>query len=435
MVQCSTGLQPAEHCTKQRMSGEGGGSDLGDSSVEKEGGPVCEEGGEEVGKENRLVGDEPAGVPDVAVEKAAALGEPIQGVKLPQTKSTGGCLSGGEQGFAVEGKECDEGVDESGSPVVHTNAGGNKVDEVVCNAVTCLSDSSPCPASEKHQPVEAEAHLASLLLAKSSLGIDQIVPAVEDPDFGYFEQVLQSDPKVVHFGAGVYDLDNQFFLDLATPQKWVTTKHMEVLVEYVAKRHAEVLKSNRDLFVAPWFMDQLAGKVKTFKASTYKGRVFSDRKLAGYLTQPGQKLGVDVDDVYAPMFWGTNQWVGLRISINKWSVLVYDPDRSLRTAEEVRVLMTLVAMMLPYLVRKVCAAKHLGGRGLEPFGVELMADGYQNSRSGDCRPVAMKYIELAATGAESPDVEDLTDMAVDIFRKQYAMDVYKDLIIPLYMCV
>lgn len=266
----------------------------------------------------------------------------------------------------------------------------------------------------------------------------------------------------VHFGAGVYDLDNQFFLDLATPQKWVTTKvcllldlclwmfcflfylrevvvfcvqHMEVLVEYVAKRHAEVLKSNRDLFVAPWFMDQLAGKVKTFKASTYKGRVFSDRKLAGYLTQPGQKLGVDVDDVYAPMFWGTNQWVGLRISINKWSVLVYDPDRSLRTAEEVRVLMTLVAMMLPYLVRKVCAAKHLGGRGLEPFGVELMADGYQNSRSGDCRPVAMKYIELAATGAESPDVEDLTDMAVDIFRKQYAMDVYKDLIIPLYMCV
>lgn len=89
-----------------------------------------------------------------------------------------------------------QGVDESGSPVVHTNAGGNKVDEVVCNAVTCLSDSSPCPASEKHQPVEAEAHLASLLLAKSSLGIDQIVPAVEDPDFGYFEQVLQSDPKV-----------------------------------------------------------------------------------------------------------------------------------------------------------------------------------------------------------------------------------------------
>lgn len=28
----------------------------------------------------------------------------------------------------------------------------------------------------------------------------------------------------LHLGAQKYDLDNQFFLDLATPQKWVTTK-------------------------------------------------------------------------------------------------------------------------------------------------------------------------------------------------------------------
>lgn len=62
--------------------------------------------------------------------------------------------------------------------------------------ITCSSDSSPCPRSEKHEPAEAEANLASLLLAKEPFSIDQIVPAVEDIDFGYFEKVLIGNPEV-----------------------------------------------------------------------------------------------------------------------------------------------------------------------------------------------------------------------------------------------
>lgn len=73
------------------------------------------------------------------------------------------------------------------------------------------------------------------------------------------------------------------------------------------------------------------------------------------------------------------------------------------------------------------------GHGLEPFDVELMADGYQNIRSGDCGPVAMKFMELAATGVEEPDVDDLSDELVDICRKRYAMDVYKEWVVPMYM--
>ncbi|KAG2307293.1 hypothetical protein Bca52824_027041 [Brassica carinata] len=66
--------------------------------------------------------------------------------------------------------------------------------------VTYLSDSSPCAPSEKHKPVEAEANLASLLLAKADFTLEQIVPDVEDIDFGYFETVLQANPKVLHLG-------------------------------------------------------------------------------------------------------------------------------------------------------------------------------------------------------------------------------------------
>lgn len=188
----------------------------------------------------------------------------------------------------------------------------------------------------------------------------------------------------MHLGVGLYDLDNEFFLDLATPQKWVSTKvitgpctcvaellvflsrgvcvqHMEVLVDFLGKRHVAVLKENRAMFVAPWFMEKLVGKAKTFKSSTYKGKVFSDRKLAGFLTNQGQKIGLDVDCMYAPMLWGTNHWVGLRISITERTVLVYDPDRSLRTTKVMMSLMDPVAKMLPYLLKKVCPAQHLGG--------------------------------------------------------------------------
>ncbi|CAN6849311.1 unnamed protein product [Brassica oleracea] len=237
----------------------------------------------------------------------------------------------------------------------------------------------------------------------------------------------------LHLGAGKYDLDNQFFLDLATPCKWMSTKHMEVLVDYVSERHGALLKENRDMFVDPWFVDHLLGKARSFKAETYKGRVFSDPKLAGYLTKEGKKLGVDVDIVYGPMIWGTNHWVGLAINIRTWRVQVFDSDRSLRSMEEVMVIMSPIAQMLPYLVRKVCPPEFLLGHGMEPFVVERMEVVYQNRRSGDCGPVAVKFMELSLTSVEQPGLGDITDNAVDIFRKQYAMDVYRDWIVPLYM--
>lgn len=140
----------------------------------------------------------------------------------------------------------------------------------------------------------------------------------------------------MHQGAGNYNLDNLFFLDMATSQKWVSSKvvrfvllhtgvylmfgeesklrnycfhlwqHMKVLVDFLAERHAEVLKDNRAMFVELWFVEYLVGKKWLSKEATYKARVFSDPRLAGYLTREGKKLGVDVDNVYTPMFWGTN---------------------------------------------------------------------------------------------------------------------------------
>ncbi|CAN6824108.1 unnamed protein product [Brassica oleracea] len=112
-----------------------------------------------------------------------------------------------------------------------------------------FSDSSPCPRSEKHKPVEKEADLAALLLAKERFTMDKLVPEVEDPDYAFFESVLVVNPKVLHLNAVGYNLENQFFLDLAAPRKWVSTEHMEALIHYVGVRHDERLKQRRCIFL------------------------------------------------------------------------------------------------------------------------------------------------------------------------------------------
>ena len=139
----------------------------------------------------------------------------------------------------------------------------------------------------------------------------------------------------LHLNAGKFDLDNQFFLELATSQEWVSTKvlalfcyfgtilldfllcgkadlymwtqHIEALVEYVANRHEEILKERRSIFLPPWFVTHLQGKASAFNAAKVnKGRVLADGRLSGFLTKEGRKWGAEVDTLYAPMIWDGN---------------------------------------------------------------------------------------------------------------------------------
>ncbi|KAF3529258.1 hypothetical protein DY000_02039018 [Brassica cretica] len=217
-----------------------------------------------------------------------------------------------------------------------------------------LSDSSPCPRSEKHKPVEREADLAALLLAKEQFTMDKLVPEVEDPDYAFFESVLVANPKVLHLNAGNYNLDNLFFRDLAALRKWVSTEHMEALVDYVGQRHDERLKQRRCLFLKPWFVAHLQGKARSFNAAKFnKGRVVGDGRLSSFLKKEGKKWGEDVDTLYTPMIWDGNHWVGLCISLTNWRVLVLDPNPKLKDMAAVCGLLDSVAQMFPYLVEKV----------------------------------------------------------------------------------
>lgn len=45
----------------------------------------------------------------------------------------------------------------------------------------------------------------------------------------------------------------------------------------------------------------------------------------------------------------------------------------------------------------------------------------------------MKFLELYATGSGPEAMVKVTDKIVDEFRAQYVMDIYKELVIPIYI--
>lgn len=53
-------------------------------------------------------------------------------------------------------------------------------------------------------------------------------------------------------------------------------------MDYVCERHAAMMKERIVMFVAPWFVENFSGKASSFNVATYKGKVFSDPKLAGF---------------------------------------------------------------------------------------------------------------------------------------------------------
>uniref|UniRef100_A0A0D3CWS4 Ubiquitin-like protease family profile domain-containing protein n=1 Tax=Brassica oleracea var. oleracea TaxID=109376 RepID=A0A0D3CWS4_BRAOL len=291
---------------------------------------------------------------------------------------------GSQEGKSADGLgEDGRDVDESDSQV------GDSEDADITGvaskmAVLDVSDTSDEGRTARDEPIEQEGELAAVLLAKDQYIRPAIVPTADaNLKVGCFTCKM-------HINASGYDLDNEFFIDLATPCKWVSSTHMDVLADYVGRLHAEDLRGNRAMLVAPWFSAHLQVKERSFKVARHKTRIATDLKLTKFLTMEGKKWGVDVDTLYAPMIWGGDHWVGLCMRLATWDILP-------------------VAAILPYLAKKVCPPHAVGDHQLAPFHVERVAGLYENRRSGDCGPLAIKFLEMHATGNEQPTMAGLTD--------------------------
>lgn len=200
----------------------------------------------------------------------------------------------------------------------------------------------------------------------------------------------------------------------------------------LAGRHRELLQSEKLAFTAPFLTSGIQEVWKRLKPIKRKDLFHWDKNLTDFVLKPGGKWMEDVMTVYTPMIWDDRHWVGLAINLDMDYVEIMDPLPSLYSDKKVVGFMECILTSLPYLVKKVAKPQQTQFRGLKPFYWKRMKDIYVNERGGDCGPVRVKFMEFHAYGDPEPNMSGITDTAVDDMRKQYAMDVYKTLVLPAY---
>lgn len=210
-------------------------------------------------------------------------------------------------------------------------------------------------------------------------------------------------------------------------------QHIEVLVSFLRKRHSLTLSKERSSFFSPWLGCYFQGKYRSFKAAKDKSKVRWDDQLSWSTFCPPSQWFQHIDMFYMPMIWADAHWVGLVVNLGVWSVEILDPNIQLYDDRKVQKFIAPVVEMLLYVIRKFCQASQSQTHGLKPFTWSRVEGIYVNERSGDCGPVSMKLLEFHITGSGPEQMSEITDETVDEFRGQYAMDIYGDLVVPLYV--
>ncbi|XP_033135950.1 uncharacterized protein LOC117128187 [Brassica rapa] len=114
-------------------------------------------------------------------------------------------------------------------------------------------------------------------------------------------------------------------------------------------------------------------------------------------------LGLDVDDIYAPVNFRNEHWIAIWISIPKKHIVVWDSIISHIRAAELDEFMEPFVTMVPYLLVGYAGSdEERVQHTLEPYTYERVAVGIPQCRAGDCGVFALKYIECHALGMSFP---------------------------------
>ncbi|XP_024013367.1 uncharacterized protein LOC112087728 [Eutrema salsugineum] len=292
-----------------------------------------------------------------------------------------------------------------------------------------LSDSSPPPQALKYSPSEGEMELIGLL-SKRSLYPGDLLPTCDPEHYELFLKTLSANKKWEHVTNSGCMVDNLFFLDLADQQKWIGTHHMEFMMALLGNRHERVLEIEHGCFASPWLINHIVGKSRSYLKAKDRKKHRWDVQIKKAVQLPGKRWMEDVDTIYVPMCWNNEHWVGLAIHLKLWCVEILDPLPSLNCDRKVTRYMEPVVEFLPHIIQHLCPHESTSAYGLSKFRWNRVGGDYENGRGGDCGPVTLKFIEIHANGG--PDRGMLTDGKVDAIRREYAMDLYKELIVLLY---
>ncbi|KAH0862101.1 hypothetical protein HID58_079312 [Brassica napus] len=295
-----------------------------------------------------------------------------------------------------------------------------------------LSDGSPARERPRHMPSMEENHLAKELYRCKSVPVLDLIRPLPQIQWDLFEKIISKHKAVFHITPSKFDFSNKFLLQLAEPTHWTTTYHMKIFMHMLGARHSRLLEEQKLAFITPHLASGIQAISKSFNKSRKRETFLWDDQLTDLVLQPGRRWMEDVFTVYTPMIWADKHWVGLAINLDLGCVEILDPFPTLYSDRSVARFMATVLKSLPYLVKKVANYQLTQFRGLQPFTCHRVSNLYINEIGGDCGPVTVKFLEMHTHGDPDPGMSSITDRKVDDIRKQYALDIYKTIVMPAY---
>ncbi|KAL0715188.1 LOW QUALITY PROTEIN: hypothetical protein Bca4012_064510 [Brassica carinata] len=323
---------------------------------------------------------------------------------------------------------------------ISDNVAGFAVHAATVNAfaATASSNSPPCLGSRsfspkesvdgvvdltnvkdtgRHVPTLEENHLAQELSRSPLIPALAVISPLPELEWDLFYNIISQKKNVYHTTPSDLEFSNKLLLELAKPKQWTTTHQMEILIHMVARRYSTILTREKSAFITPLLVSYIQDAWSEFKSCRKRDAFVWDQRLLEIVLQPGKKWMDDIHIIYTPMLWGRSHWVGLAINLDMGYVEILDPLPDLHADRRVKHFMQPLVTILPYLVKKVAMCELTQFSGLKKFVTTRIPDLYINTRSGDCGPVSMKFLEMHALGDPAPSMGGITDKIVDDFRK------------------
>ncbi|KAF2547217.1 hypothetical protein F2Q70_00021871 [Brassica cretica] len=214
--------------------------------------------------------------------------------------------------------------------------------------------------------------------------------------------------------------------------------HMDALINLLRKQYQnnpQHFRSERICFMGHVFSRQWTDNYLDFKSSEGDHN-FLGRRLPGGVwnyhaglvptfCQSIKVMGLDVDDIYAPMNFKNNHWIAIWISIPKKHIVVWDNILTHISPEELDEVMEPFVTMIPYLlVECIGSDEQRVQHTLEPYTYERLTVWVPQCIPGDCGVYTLKYIECHALGMSFPPY--FCKKNAKAMREKVALDVFQE---------
>lgn len=214
----------------------------------------------------------------------------------------------------------------------------------------------------------------------------------------------------------------------------IYVQHIESMLTLLWRQHGDTFKDARVAILDTWFTAMVSTEFiryeKAKKKSTFAWNSLIKNYLRGVVPSRSTKLGwyTNVDIVYVPMNWGKRHWVAVVIDLKKREMIILDPFIVNNDKKRLPRLMRPLTELLPIIIREFIKPDEIQGTFPKKFTYVRDENVYQNERSGDCGPLAVKFIELHAQGLP---LDGITDKMVDEMRMKFAVDIYEEFVMSL----